>query len=594
MDFRFKSLLHIKQKEIMHLNSWAYSALNVGVKSELSIEEKQRVRLTNLVAIIPLIAYIFYVGYGFYYSQWFSVALASSMIVLTVIALRLNAKMNYGLAKVVLFGLNSLSLWLTYHVFNVDYAALSSFFPIIFCFAFFFDFSKEKKYLVIATTLVMLAVVSSFIVPRQLIYAINLEADVRAASNLYHIVISFILTALVVWAVLENQARTTLSLSKAKDEAEKYTQLQTEFLANISHEIRTPLNGIVGLAELLKSSKSKEQTAEYLKTIRASGHLLSSIINDVLEVSKLEAHKITLQRSPFRFESSIVNCVNITSTALASNAVMLNYAIDPRIPKYVIGDRNRLDQVLSNLLNNAIKFTKKGEIKIGAKLLSEDEKHAHVQFNVSDSGIGISLTAQKRLFDRFYQVNSAKNRSYRGTGLGLAICKNLVELMGGTIAVQSEPNVGSTFSFNIQFVKSTEPIAETKDPNTMNLSHLKVLVAEDNAINRMVISKMLDQFNISAIIAHDGKEAVAKTVNEKFDIILMDIQMPNMDGLEASQLIRQSLEITQPIIIALTANYSREDIEKAKLSGMDDFLSKPLFIKDLESMLVKYATTPKD
>ncbi|MEQ8239514.1 MAG: ATP-binding protein, partial [Cyclobacteriaceae bacterium] len=421
-------------------------------------------------------------------------------------------------------------------------------------------------------------------------YAINLEADVKAASNLYHIVISFLLTALVVWAVLQHQTKTTLSLNKAKDEAEKYTQLQTEFLANISHEIRTPLNGIVGLAELLRSSKSKEQTSEYLKTIRASGHLLSSIINDVLEVSKLEAHKIVLQHFTFRLESSIVNCVNITSTALASNEVVLHYSVDPKIPKYVMGDRNRLDQVLSNLLNNAIKFTKKGEINIVAKLLSEDEKHANVQFSISDTGIGISEDAQKRLFDRFYQVSSAKNRSYRGTGLGLAICKNLVELMGGTIEVQSEPNVGSTFSFTLEFDKSTEPISEPKEPNAIDLGHIKILVAEDNAINRMVITKMLDQFNISSVIALDGKEAVEKAISEKFDIILMDIQMPNMDGLEASQLIRKIKNITQPTIIALTANHSRDDIEKAKQSGMDDFLSKPLFIKDLESMLVKYAT----
>jgi signal transduction histidine kinase len=430
----------------LNIKEFAVNAFNIGIRSELSIEEKQRVRLTNLVALIPLIAYIFYVGYGFVYDQWFSAALAGTMIVLTVISLILNKARKYGMAKVILFGLNSLSLWLTYHVFNVNYAALSSFFPIIFCFAFFFDFEKERKYLIWATSIVSVAIISSFLLPRQLIYAINLEAAVRDSSNLYHILISFFLTGLVVWVILKNQTKTTQLLSKAKEEAEKYTRLQTDFLANVSHEIRTPLNGIVGITELLKSNTSEEETSQYLKTIRASGHLLSSIINDVLDVSKLEAQKIVLQKKAFRLESSIVNCVNITSTALATQKVFLNSVIDSNIPKYVSGDRNRLEQILSNLLNNAIKFTKEGKIEISAQLLNVTNNTVEIQFAISDTGIGISDQEQEQLFNRFYQVNSSKNRIYRGTGLGLSICKNLVELMGGRLKVSSKPNIGSTSS----------------------------------------------------------------------------------------------------------------------------------------------------
>jgi signal transduction histidine kinase/CheY-like chemotaxis protein len=574
----------------LNIKEFAVNAFNIGIRSELSIEEKQRVRLTNLVALIPLIAYIFYVGYGFVYDQWFSAALAGTMIVLTVISLILNKARKYGMAKVILFGLNSLSLWLTYHVFNVNYAALSSFFPIIFCFAFFFDFEKERKYLIWATSIVSVAIISSFLLPRQLIYAINLEAAVRDSSNLYHILISFFLTGLVVWVILKNQTKTTQLLSKAKEEAEKYTRLQTDFLANVSHEIRTPLNGIVGITELLKSNTSEEETSQYLKTIRASGHLLSSIINDVLDVSKLEAQKIVLQKKAFRLESSIVNCVNITSTALATQKVFLNSVIDSNIPKYVSGDRNRLEQILSNLLNNAIKFTKEGKIEISAQLLNVTNNTVEIQFAISDTGIGISDQEQEQLFNRFYQVNSSKNRIYRGTGLGLSICKNLVELMGGRLKVSSKPNIGSTFSFHAFFEKAQQQQLEIVTHLTKDLGHLKVLVVEDNAVNRMVITKMLNQFNIDSAVAHDGHEAVLKVQSERFDVILMDIQMPNLDGLDATKVIRQIEKIRQPKIIALTANYSNEDIKKATQSGMDDYLTKPLLIKELERVLTKYAT----
>ncbi len=365
---------------------------------------------------------------------------------------------------------------------------------------------------------------------------------------------------------------------------------KSQFLAHMSHEIRTPLNGIIGIADILGETQLSDTQEQYVNTIHDSGEALLSIINDILDFSKIEAGKLELESIDFSLNENCQSLHHLFIVQLNSKDLTFNIHIDPSIPPYLQGDPLRIKQILLNLISNSIKFTSKGTIELTINLVNP-EPNLVLQFNVKDSGIGIPQDKQKLLFEAFTQVDSSTTREYGGTGLGLQISKRLVELMGGHIQVTSEINVGSTFSFTLALKKGSHPQQapehehqQTKRPN----DQICILVAEDNRTNQMVVGAMLKRLGYQYEICDDGQQALDAMDLKKYDLILMDCQMPILDGFAATKIIRNKPELNELPVIALTAGATAQEQKQCYDAGMNDFLSKPITMEVLKNTLLKW------
>lgn len=371
--------------------------------------------------------------------------------------------------------------------------------------------------------------------------------------------------------------------------AEDAVKAKQQFLSNMSHEIRTPMNAIIGFAKVLLKTNLSPKQSEYLQAIKLSGDALIVLINDILDLAKVDAGKMTFEQIPFRITSSISAMLHLFEPKIQEKNLKLIKEYDDKIPEVLLGDPVRLHQIILNLVSNAVKFTNKGGITVSVRLLEEDEKQASIEFAVTDTGIGIAENKITRIFENFQQASSGTSRLYGGTGLGLAIAKQLVEGQQGNIQVKSKIGEGSTFSFILSFQK-TKDKAELEtglmelDAEIKNIS---VLVAEDIALNQLLMRTLLDDFGFECDIAANGKIAIDKIKGNTYDIILMDLQMPEMNGFEASEYIRNVMHSDIPII-ALTADVTTVDLAKCKSVGMNDYIAKPVDEKLLYSKIVEY------
>jgi PAS domain S-box-containing protein len=381
--------------------------------------------------------------------------------------------------------------------------------------------------------------------------------------------------------------------------AENAVKAKQQFLSNMSHEIRTPMNSIIGFTKVLLKTNLSEKQKEYLTSIKISGDALIVLINDILDLAKVDAGKMTFEKIPFKLRSSISSMLNLFETKIQEKNLKLVTEYDPNIPCILIGDPIRLHQVILNLVSNAVKFTTKGKITMSVRLIAENQENATVEFAVTDTGTGIPKEKIDTIFDNFQQASTGTSRLYGGTGLGLAIVKQLVEPQGGVINVKSNVGVGTTFSFRLNFLK-TELDAEL-DTEILELDseikNIKVLVVEDIPLNQLLMKTLLDDFGFERDIAENGEIAIHKLKNKDYDVILMDLQMPVMNGFETTEYIRKTLNSKIPII-ALTADVTTVDLAKCKSVGMNDYIAKPvderLLYSKIVSIVKKYSNVKND
>jgi CheY-like chemotaxis protein/nitrogen-specific signal transduction histidine kinase len=395
------------------------------------------------------------------------------------------------------------------------------------------------------------------------------------------------------------QKQAEMDLLEAKQAAEAANIAKSRFLATISHEVRTPMNGVLGMLELLLNTKLTERQHGLAENAIRSGKSLLSLINDILDFSKIESRNLKLEQVAFSLKSTIEEVIQIVSEEARSKNLKLLTDI-PDMDYHLIGDVHRLRQILINLVGNAVKFTEKGEVLVRVEQISRHENDILFKIEIRDTGIGIIPEALPYIFDDFTQQDDSTTRKFGGTGLGLAITKQLIKMMGGEIHVQSKPGQGSSFCITLQLEQQTpELLKDTELAHTATISvpapadevilNARILLAEDNMINQEVASAMLESAGCEVVAVNDGQLALQALTDNSFDLVLMDCQMPTMDGLEAARRIRQQASNNSVIpIIALTADIQEGIIEQCREAGMNDYLSKPFTHDSLLDIVMKW------
>ena len=434
--------------------------------------------------------------------------------------------------------------------------------------------------------------------PLTLCHKLGKLTDVSFSGSVFKDEVGKVLGVVIVARDITDQKKIALELMEAKIFAELATEIAEEakskaesasqvaenavkakqqFLSNMSHEIRTPMNAIIGFTKVLLKTELTPKQNEYLQAIKTSGDALIVLINDILDLAKVDAGKMTFDKVPFKMAVSISAMLHLFEIKIQEKNLVLIKEYDTKITEVLVGDSVRLHQIILNLMSNAVKFTSHGTITMRVSLLEEDEDMATIEFSITDTGIGIAEYKISEIFASFQQATSGTSRLYGGTGLGLAIVKQLVEAQNGTINVKSKIDEGSVFSFILNFQKMQEKSElekEMLEPST-EIKNIKVLVVEDIALNQLLMKTLLDDFGFELDIAENGKIAIEKLQTTSYDIILMDLQMPEMNGFEATEYIRKKMNSNIPIM-ALTADVTTVDLEKCKAVGMNDYIAKPV------------------
>ena len=431
-------------------------------------------------------------------------------------------------------------------------------------------------------------------IKKQKVYYRKLEYIFTFIAMFFVLMFGYLLTKQILKKSKELEKLTEKS-KLAEQEALKANQTKSKFLANMSHEIRTPLNAIIGFSELLSKSKLEKTYKDQAEIITKSASALLNIINDILDISKIESGKAEVSKSKFDLNNLLEQIVQLYSINTKQKNIELIYNLDSNVPQFVINDETKIKQVLSNILSNAIKFTAENKkVYLNVSLKKIKQNIATINFSIKDEGIGISKEEQKKIFKPFSQADGSISRKFGGTGLGLSISLNILQMLGSKIELISKEDEGSTFFFDLDFeiqagIINQNPIIKTEEIQESKYSG-KILVAEDNTNNQLLIALVLEEFGLDVVIVDNGKMALDEIKKEKFDLIFLDINMPVMDGIEALKHIKtyeQKLSIKTPAI-ALTANSIKGDKEKYLEYGMDDYLSKPIRNAELSKILKQY------
>ena len=562
--------------------------LNVGVTFKMDIEQAQRIRLTNILGISPIFIYLFFIVFGLFYQYFFPPILCIFLLLGVLVGLFVSKMGKNLVSRCILFSINSISVFIIYNVLNIDYSITCYFFPLIMAYEMAFDIKKEWNYFLPTFIFTLFCLLACFILPKHLFYTFIIPKDLMQASIMFNYLFPLLLAVGFTIVITKMSSLTHEKLNIARDESEKANKAKSDFLSNMSHELRTPLNGIIGATNLLMYEPASLSQKKYHEVLQHSSDHMLNLINQILDFSKINEHKINLDKNVFNIQHTVTKLCRVIEAQNLNEFVQFDFEVDEALNLDVVSDDLRLKQILLNLLSNAVKFTKKGKICLKAKLLQNINGKLKIFFTVTDTGVGIEATQLKKIFESFEQADNTTTRIFGGTGLGLSISKELVALFGATLEVQSKIGEGSTFSFEIEVEINKiniEEISATSEKINY-LQGLKILVAEDNKVNMMVLLTFLKKWKVTYVDVPNGTMVLEKYNQQHFDLILMDLEMPEMDGYTAVEILRRKDTIIP--IIAFTAALYDGMAEDLKNRGFTDYLHKPFNPKDLYNKIAIY------
>jgi signal transduction histidine kinase len=559
----------------------------MGVTPDLRVEDAQRVRLTNILGVMPIFIYLYFVYFGLSQHYFFPPILCTGLTIGAFIGLYFNYKCKYILAKSILFSVNSFSVFVTYNILNIDYSIACYFFPLIIAYEIVFDAKKEFKGFLPTFIFTLLCALACFVLPKGLVYSYTMTDDIFRASVLMNFIFPMILSVAFMFTIINIHAHTQEKLITAREASERANKAKSDFLSNMSHELRTPLNGIVGSTNLLMNEQASLSQKKYYEVLQHSSDHMLHLINHILDFSKIAEGKINLDRNVFNMREMVSKLCGVYQVQNTNEGVVFNFTIDKDLDKMVISDDLRLKQVLVNLLSNAFKFTKKGSIDLTVTTVEQTENNMTVQFAVKDTGVGIQPEQLSKIFESFEQADNSTTRNFGGTGLGLSISKQLVNLFNAELEVESKVGKGSTFYFTITLdVDQSSSNEKIEYGELKDLTGLKILVAEDNKVNMFVLKTFLKKWNIDYVDVTNGVDALSNYQQHDFDLVLMDLEMPEMDGYTALKEIRkQGSKI--PVIAFTAALYDGMQSDLIT-KGFNDYIHKPFNPTDLYNKILKY------
>jgi signal transduction histidine kinase/CheY-like chemotaxis protein len=547
---------------------------NIGVTPNHTRNEASKIKLINVLAFVPLPVFLFSTIYCFIFNYDRIVytngiaALAMSLI------LWFNYKQQYSLAKTIFVCANALIILIYHKLMDNEPSMFFYFFPLILCFLLFYKPKEEKFFLYFTVFFTVACILFTLFLPASFFEPTPLSAELHLFINRFNSIICTIILVLYTYYIFRTNTRNEKQLIAAKELAEEASKAKAIFLSNMSHELRTPLNGIVGTANLLNVDEPKEVKQHVIVLKNLSEHMMG-LVNNVLDYSKIESGKLTLYNIVFNINELVQKLFSTFDYQFKAKGVQYKIDMDPSLKEInVFSDDLRLQQILNNLISNALKFTHEGEVVLNTTLVKKDTEYATILFNVVDNGIGIDEKQLESIFESFNQGDSATTRRYGGTGLGLSISSNLVKLFDSKLHLSSKIGKGSNFYFTIKFpLYKSDAILSTHKTDTTELKDIKILIAEDNPINMMVAKKILQKWGAIVEEAANGQIAVEKCKVQQFDVVLIDLEMPEMDGKTAVKAINQ-LPIKMPAIAFTAAMY--ENMEADLLSsGFVDYVLKP-------------------
>ncbi len=508
--------------------------INLGINPATHKADANRIRLTNILAILPFLPYAFAIVYCIIYNYPRIVNTAGIAVVCIVAVLLLNGIGRYTLAKTLLLCSNAGTLVVFYKLRADEVSMFFFYFPIVISFIIFYKPREEKKYLWISACFVLLSMLTCMFLPNRVFAPFPLSPAIHRFIFLFSSSVSISLTSFYIYLIFRVNLRNERILKKAKDEAEAASREKAIFLSNMSHELRTPLNVIIGTTHILKNEEHLPSQQQQLIVLNSLSEHMMGLINNVLDYSKIESGRLDLHYHRFEIDKLMKKMEITFSNSFAEKEVVYKIDLDERLNQLIVyGDELRLQQILNNLISNALKFTSKGSVMVNATLVKKTPIDVAIFFSVSDTGIGIDSALQEKIFESFSQGDSATTRRFGGTGLGLSIASNLVKMLNGVLFLHSEKDKGSHFYFTIVLpIYNNQDNIEHLDPvvSSNQLKRVKILVAEDNEVNMMVAKKILEKWEVKVTGAINGRVALDKFTSQEFDLILIDLEMPEMDG----------------------------------------------------------------
>jgi signal transduction histidine kinase/CheY-like chemotaxis protein len=569
----------------------SYKIVNLGVADGLNIEDAKKVMLTNILTLLPAPLAAFYFIFGLYYGLTFLWGICAYLLIGVSFVVFANYREKYVTAKSISFYVYASGVFLIHNSTNLGYCVTNFFFMLFISHEIMYDVKKQFKAFLPTIIFTLVAAAACFLAPHYIFF--RSDFDVKVLNILQMSIYSFTLFmgGVYMGIVIKMHIRTERKLTNAMQGFEKANKAKADFLSNMSHELRTPLNGIIGATNLLMHETATPSQKKYYDVLQHTSDHMLHLINHILDFSKINEGKINLDRNIFNLKHTITKLCRAYLAQNTQEQVVFNFEIDPELDKEIISDDLRLKQILFNLLSNAFKFTKNGTIILKAILLNGDNEKMAVRFIVQDTGIGIKPEQLDKIFESFEQADKSTTRNFGGTGLGLSISKQLVGLFGSSLKVESEYKKGSAFSFDIDMeINKTISIKETESANAKDLKGLKILVAEDNKVNMMVLLNFLKKWNVQFTSAVNGLLALELFKKSDYDLILMDLEMPEMDGYTALKEIRKQDSFTP--VIAFTAALYDGMAADLKAKGFDDYLHKPFNPVDLFKKISKYSSAP--